>query len=250
MSRRPTPHARAALLEAGRAEMGRRGLRGARIEDITAAAGLSKGAFYLHFPSKESLFGALVRRFERAMELCSKSRRAVTEAFLASGPITRTDISRGSPRYRELLSLEEAEDLRTLELMWEYRDVVEVLISGAQGTPFEGSLWRVVEREAARVADDFRSQQAQGTCRTDVPPEVFGAMVVGTYLLLAHRLCRMRDKPDLRSWARSLQTLVHQGAAPGDIALVPAPAPPGASATRPRMARARAAQRPPPRSSP
>ncbi len=214
MARRPAPLSRAALIDAARVELGRRGLRGARVEDITAACGLSKGAFYLHFPSKESLFGALVRRFERALDACFKSRRTRTEAFLAEGPITPRDVEQVSPRYKLLLELEEGEDERTLEVMWEYRDVVAVLISGAQGTPFEGTLWKAVEREAARVANEFRAQQAQGICRTDVPPEVFGAMMVGTYLLLAHRLCRMRAKPDLRSWARSLQALAHQGSIP------------------------------------
>ncbi|MFN7132252.1 MAG: TetR family transcriptional regulator, partial [Myxococcales bacterium] len=37
----------------------RRGLRGARIEDITSSCGLSKGAFYLHFDSKEEVLGEL-----------------------------------------------------------------------------------------------------------------------------------------------------------------------------------------------
>jgi AcrR family transcriptional regulator len=212
MARRPTPHARAKLIEAARAEMALRGLHGARIEDIAAKSGLSKGAFYLHFPSKESLFATLVKKFERGMDDCIRARRTLTDAFLAQGAITAKDIERQSPRYLEQRALEEEEDIRTLELMWEFRDIVEVLISGAQGTPFEGLLWKLVEREASRVADEYRLKQEEGLCRTDVPPEIFGAMMVGTYLLLAHRLCQMEEKPDLRTWARSLQALVHQGA--------------------------------------
>jgi AcrR family transcriptional regulator len=38
------------------------GFSGARVEDIAARAGLSKGAIYLYFPSKQAMLEALVRR--------------------------------------------------------------------------------------------------------------------------------------------------------------------------------------------
>jgi len=68
MSRPADPTARSALVAAARAEFVRKGLRGARIEDITSAYGLSKGAFYLHFDSKEALFEELVRSLADDME--------------------------------------------------------------------------------------------------------------------------------------------------------------------------------------
>lgn len=40
-----------------------KGFSAARVEDVAAAAKLSKGAVYLYFDSKEALFEALVRRF-------------------------------------------------------------------------------------------------------------------------------------------------------------------------------------------
>ena len=212
MARRPDPTSRAALIEAARLEFQKRGLHGARIEDITQACGLAKGSFYLHFASKEALFAELVKQFEKGMDGLYRARRKLTERLLSEGPLTPADIARASARYLELRAAEAAEDLRALELMWDYRDVVEVLISGAQGTPFEGTVWKLVEREAARVADEFRAQQAEGTCRTDVPPEIFGAMMVGTYLMLARRMGSAKEKPDLASWAGSLQALVLQGA--------------------------------------
>ena len=57
MARPADPNAKEALVAAARAEFARRGLVGARVEDITAACNLSKGAFYLHVESKEALFG-------------------------------------------------------------------------------------------------------------------------------------------------------------------------------------------------
>src|SRR5712692_9542285 len=74
MARHADPNAKDALIAAARREFARRGLRGARIEDITAACGLSKGAFYLHFPSKEALFGELVETFFGHLASCGERR--------------------------------------------------------------------------------------------------------------------------------------------------------------------------------
>lgn len=50
------------VLDAALAVFTEKGFAGARMEDIAARAGLSKGAVYLYFPSKQALFEALIRR--------------------------------------------------------------------------------------------------------------------------------------------------------------------------------------------
>ncbi|HEY2029699.1 MAG TPA: helix-turn-helix domain-containing protein, partial [Myxococcales bacterium] len=116
MPRHADPNAKDALVSAARAEFARKGLRGARIEDITSACGLSKGSFYLHYESKEALFGELVEAFTAAMRQVTSSRRDALTAFLDEhGPISRKDQSQRTGRYRELLELEAAHDLRALE---------------------------------------------------------------------------------------------------------------------------------------
>lgn len=54
----------AALLEHGRRLFAAQGLRKTGVEELTAAVGISKGAFYLFFASKEELFFELLERFE------------------------------------------------------------------------------------------------------------------------------------------------------------------------------------------
>lgn len=54
------------LLEQGRAQFAAFGLRKARVEELAAAAGISKGAFYLFYESKEALFMDVVEEAERA----------------------------------------------------------------------------------------------------------------------------------------------------------------------------------------
>jgi AcrR family transcriptional regulator len=51
------------IIDAALAVFAEKGFSASRVEDVARAAGLSKGAVYLYFDSKEALFEALVRRF-------------------------------------------------------------------------------------------------------------------------------------------------------------------------------------------
>ncbi len=253
MARPADPHAREALVAAARAEFVRKGIRGARIEDITAACGLSKGAFYLHFASKEELFGEVVSGFTAGLDTSSRERLARMERFFAEhGFPTASDVATRSERYSRLIALETELDLEVLERMWSYRDVLDVLIRGSQGTAFESLVWTMVDGEVARVASDYRRLTSGCTeSRQTTDPELFGLQIVGTYLLLAQRMGRAETKPDLAAWARDLQRMFREGAMPR--ALPPDAARSERTAARtpsPRRPRARAAPRPTPRKKP
>jgi AcrR family transcriptional regulator len=71
---------RAALIESAKAVFGHRGFHGATLDEIAQGAGVSKGALYYNFASKEDLFLALLdaRMEERLREIVS--------AFGAEGP--------------------------------------------------------------------------------------------------------------------------------------------------------------------
>jgi AcrR family transcriptional regulator len=67
MARLKPPTRRADLLAAARAEFNARGFAGARMESIARAAGISKAALYLDFPSKQALFEALISELIETM---------------------------------------------------------------------------------------------------------------------------------------------------------------------------------------
>ncbi|MBN9680820.1 MULTISPECIES: TetR/AcrR family transcriptional regulator [unclassified Corallococcus] len=216
MPRHADPKARSALIASARVEFAKRGVKGARISDITAASGLSKGAFYLHFPSKEALFAALVEGFLEALEVLATKRMSCMERFRADhgglpGP---GDVAARSERYVDFLRVEAALDVEMLELMWEQRELVTALIVGSQGTAFESVMWDVVDREVERIAREFHHLRGQQPDTPDVDPSLFGSFVVGTYLLLARRMGRLTQKPDLAAWAVGLQRLMHEGSLP------------------------------------
>lgn len=237
MARPADPHARAALIAAARTEFVKKGIRGARIEDITAACGLSKGAFYLHYSSKEALFGEVVAEFTEAMErLITQRKEAANRFFEEHGSLEAGDVAERSVRYEGLVRMSAEADLRTLELMWAYRDVVHVLMRGSQGTDFESVMWQVVEREVERVSQDFHRLQSSRAFRSDVPTEVTGSLLVGTYLLLAQRMSQMEQKPDLAAWASSLHRLILEGSLAPGVFTARRPASPKLPKTSPRRA--------------
>ena len=56
------------LIAAAEGLFARRGIRATTVEQLAKAAGISKGAFYLFYPSKEALFFAVVENVETAMQ--------------------------------------------------------------------------------------------------------------------------------------------------------------------------------------
>jgi AcrR family transcriptional regulator len=73
---------RAALIAAGRTLFTERGFVGAGREDIVEHAGLTRGALYHHFASKEDLFAAVYEEIER--DLCAA---VVTAAMGTDDPV-------------------------------------------------------------------------------------------------------------------------------------------------------------------
>src|ERR1700757_4733588 len=66
MPKPPTPTRRkdarpGEIVAAALASFAERGFAATRLEDVAAAAGISKGTIYLYFPTKEDLFRAVVR---------------------------------------------------------------------------------------------------------------------------------------------------------------------------------------------
>lgn len=185
------------------------GIQKARIEDITHACGLSKGAFYLHFESKEALFRELVKEMEARFEKVRAARESAYGELLSRGLPRKGD---PAPFITALTELDGFADRALLELLWEWRDVTDVLLRGAQGTEFESVLWLMLDREVKRVEGECVHLQRAGLLRADLPTSAFGPMVVGTYLMVARRMSMLEEKPDIDSLVHTLQSVLADGA--------------------------------------
>jgi AcrR family transcriptional regulator len=90
---KPAEQRRAELLAAGQALFLAKGIAGTSLDDITQRAGVSKGLFYLYFPSKEDLVLALREQFSR--ELAERMRAAVDAVPASTVPASTVPASTG-----------------------------------------------------------------------------------------------------------------------------------------------------------
>jgi AcrR family transcriptional regulator len=82
--------ARARLLDAAERLLSERGYRGASVDLVSAAAGVTKGAFYHHFASKDELFlGLLEDRFDRRARGLMALTAHATAAETSSAEVSR-----------------------------------------------------------------------------------------------------------------------------------------------------------------
>jgi AcrR family transcriptional regulator len=213
MCARPAdPRARDTLLKAARAEFARRGLAGARVEDIARRAGVSKGAFYLHFDSKDAAFEAILRAFlERLAEQALARAGAQEGQTQALGPLSVEDVVLGTPRFLEAMSVELRCDVDLLETLWANREIMKVL-GHAEGSPH----WRLIDdfrrRMRLMVAGNLTGKRAAGILRPEVDADAVADLVVGGYEAFSRRMLTLRKKPDLTQWALSVITVVYRGA--------------------------------------
>jgi len=194
MPRPRDPRALDALLDAARAEFGRHGPEQARVEDIARRAGRSKGAFYLHFRSKEHAFELLLQRFLDALE-AHANRRHAAEAARPAPPDFEDEV---------------AWDAALLELMWKNRTILAA-IDGAGGRAWSRLVTGFRRRMRALVAGRLEERQVAGTLRRDLEPSVVADVVLGAFEDVGRRLAETRSKPDFRLWARTILTVLYEG---------------------------------------
>jgi len=203
MARPARPGTHEALLEAARVEFARAGLGAARVEDIARRAGVSKGAFYLQFRTKEDAFLEILQRFIGELEgLATRREEAIGRLWAtpAAGPAA----------LEARLEAEIALDVELLELLWRHRQLVPA-VDGAAGSRSAALAADFLRRLRALTAERLRARQAAGQLRRDVDAAVAADVIMGSYEDFGRRMARLREKPDLAGWARAFLIIVYQG---------------------------------------
>jgi AcrR family transcriptional regulator len=110
------------LFDAAVAEFRRAGVAAAQIEDIVRAAGVARGTFYLHFPTKDHVLMELLRRKQEAVaERLQSTRSTAVRPFLRRcvDLIVEDAINEDAALYHEMLAVvaRHAPELRTSPLV-------------------------------------------------------------------------------------------------------------------------------------
>lgn len=216
MPRKPDPDARRKLLAAARAAFAEVGVDAARIEDVSRAAGYSKGAFYLHFESKEEAFREIVTAFFAVMQdLAQQRHEAAAELVAEIGPLAELDLRMGSPRLARWREFDHTHSVTTLQALWRHRDVLRCVLEHKSGGA--ALLDRFVDLARASLAAQLQVAGECGGIRRDLDPELVSELLIGLYLQLGRRMARLNARPDLDAWARHVDTLVREGISARDL---------------------------------
>jgi AcrR family transcriptional regulator len=207
MARPADPRARSALLKSARAVFSRHGFEEAGVEAITRGAGLSKGAFYLHFRSKEDCFLELVHQLLAYVEsVMGEHALRSAQGWSRSQEQETSDAEIREARVREA----RARNLSVLHAMWQWRDVVGVLLRGP-GTRFAYLADELVQRLLLTELRSAQAQQALGLIRQDLDVDVVMQFAAGGFVALGRRMADLEGPPDLDRWADTLTGLMSRG---------------------------------------
>ena len=125
----------AAIMESAAKRFMEVGFAGASIRQICKDAGVTNGAFYAHFESKEELFGKIVGP---ALEGLGE---------LHGSEISRYMEVRSSKDVLEALNHAFSTDEDVIRYIYEHKDAFRLLLKASGGTSFENYPNRVVEEE-------------------------------------------------------------------------------------------------------
>ena len=202
MSRPADRRAKIELLRAAEAVFVEHGLGASKVEDITARASVSKGAFYLHFESKEDCFRQIVEGFVAKLASC------LDDAPPPPSSATETE-SVGD--LAEHIAHWHAHDLEIFEFCWQNRGLMGILFSGGGGAPYGYLMDEFAERVASQIQGWARHLMAAGVYRPDLDPAVLPALISGGYERLVREMIKLPRRPDIAGWARQAMSLYMRG---------------------------------------
>jgi AcrR family transcriptional regulator len=204
MARVADPKAKITLLRAAEEVFAERGLGGAKVEEIARRAGVSKGAFYLHFESKEAALKQLVESF---LARC-QSYFAAPSAYpgLPDDPA-------------DLLDFTLERDVQIFEFLWQNRAFLRILPSCQGDLAYLLVAFRAdVDRTTREWVDHWREV---GIFRPEVPAALAATLMGGAYNELSLRLIGEDRRPPLEGWLRfTLESFFRAFGSPEIVAVV------------------------------
>jgi AcrR family transcriptional regulator len=189
---------RAAITQAAAEVFARKGFQGASVDDIAAAAGVSKGTVYGYFANKEDLFYATFETFQGELVLQCEA--------VMSAQTTARDKLAGCLKLC-VTSLQQNIQLFPLTLeLW------AAASSGSARERFATVMEHLYREFRGMTAGLIEAGKASGEFRADVDAEAVAAWLVGGLdgMMLQYSFDRSLD---VQGWTENFLTLVWRGIA-------------------------------------
>lgn len=204
MARTSDPHAKVKLLAAAEAVFVEKGLDRAKVEDITARAGLSKGAFYLHFATKEDAFKQLVESVAAGLAV-------KLEAACPTPAQQAVMYSQATRNISGFLDVWLQLDVDIFEYLWANRGLMRVLLDGGGSLAYRHFIDDFAERSRKNLFGYLKAGVEKGVYRADLDVEVASLFLAGAYDRLAREVVRAPRKPAFPRLLKAAQRLVVSG---------------------------------------
>jgi AcrR family transcriptional regulator len=183
MSRIADPNAKRALVRAAEDVFAAAGVAGAKVEDIAKKAGISKGAFYLHFDSKEAALKFII---ESWLERC-------TSHF---GPPSEYPCAPSDPDAMLDFCIER--DVRIYEFIWQTRTTMRILRTCQGEYDYLFQAFRTDMQNRSRAWLD--QWQEDGLIRPDIDAAIASTLMSGAYEELSLKVIHSDRRPPFEQW--------------------------------------------------
>ncbi len=185
------------LLDAALLVFSRQGYDAARLEDIAAAAKVTRGAIYHHFGGKAELFASLVEEASQA------SSQAVAQAIKEGGSFIA--IARRVLVYTLYLLRDNAR----------FRQVMALFLNHASASPELGAVRQLSleqgKAQLRQVAGFFQMGLQQGAVRPDLDPDIAALAFIAYQNGLVHLYLTLPDLIDVDRQAQALAEVLVSG---------------------------------------
>ncbi|MGZ4864149.1 MAG: TetR/AcrR family transcriptional regulator [Halobacteriota archaeon] len=177
------------ILGAAREAFSEKGYDQTTMEDVAHKIGVSKGALYLYFPSKEELFRAITEQAQNQLrEVLSDSFK---EGGLLKGASDFLDTAM-SPQYRPNLYL-----------------TFEFLTQASRNDELRNMLKEDHDNDLSVVRAFLEGQRAQGIIRSDIDIRSLSFGIIGLYYGLRAGLMIGDDASDIkRAWVNTIKAMI------------------------------------------
>ncbi len=180
MARPHDPRAKIELLRAAEAVFIEHGLDRARVEDITAKAGRSKGSFYLHFESKEEAFQQIVETLLAQLAGCVDEPPPADVSTLG-----------------DVLKVQRQRSIEVFDFLWSRRALMKLMMSGGGAAAHAHLIDELAEQLRLAIRRWLAWGQPLGLYRDDLDLEVVSLAMSGAYDRVARFVVHQTRKPDL-----------------------------------------------------
>jgi len=173
-----------------------KGYHGTSIDDITQAAGLTKGALYWHFKSKEDLLERIIEEFKR---------------HSLEGMIHEVEGIKGGSldKFTKMFRYNAAFAYYNRELCVSFTTLAAELVGAHHG--IESKIRRIYKKYQNFLSDLILQGQKEKIFKKDLDPEVMALIIIAFHDGVLLQWSMNRDRVDGEVYARTFQEIVFHG---------------------------------------